>query len=63
MTTTVKVHVGGNYRAAVKQNDDPVVEVGPEEEKFFYVYHAPSGKNKSTFVIEEEYLGEVVKDG
>lgn len=54
MTTTVKVHVNGNYRATVKQNDLEPVVVNPQEEKSFY---APHGQT-NTFVVTEEYLSD-----
>lgn len=54
MTTTVKVHVNGNYRATVKQTDRDPVLVGPNEEKSFSLPHPA----KTTFDIEEIYLGE-----
>ena len=53
MTTTVKVHVNGNYRATVKQDDREPVYVYPQEEKSFSLPHPASG----TFVVTEEYLG------
>lgn len=63
MTTTVKVHVNGNYRATVqhivdgKPNGEPV-QVDPQEEKYFTAYH---GKANS-FDVTEEYLGEKVAE-
>lgn len=62
MTTTVKVHVNGRYRATVKQDDrDPVIVEGnyegspnPSGEKSFYLPHPASGK----FDITEEYIGD-----
>ncbi len=54
MTTTVKVHVGGNYEATVKQDDREPVKVGPNQELSFYLPHPAKG----TFEIEERYLGE-----
>jgi hypothetical protein len=62
MTTTVKVHVNGRYRATVKQdNNEPVVVEGnyegssnPSGEKSFYLPHPAKG----TFVITEEYVGD-----
>lgn len=53
MTTTVKVHVNGNYRATVKQNDREPVLVGPGEEKHFNLPHPAT----ATFEVSEEYLG------
>lgn len=57
MTTTVKVHVNGQYRATVKQDDRAPVTVegsynGGTGEKYFYLPHPASG----TFVITEEYV-------
>lgn len=61
MTTTVKVHVNGMYRATVKQDDkDPVVIEGNRDggtEKSFNLGHPAN----STFVITEEYMPEVQK--
>jgi hypothetical protein len=55
VTTTVKVHVNGKYRATVKQDDRDLVTVegnynGGSGEKYFYLPHPASG----TFVISEE---------
>lgn len=55
MTTTVKVHVNGKYRATVKQDDLPPVTVegnynGGSGEKSFYLPHPAKGK----FEISEE---------
>ena len=58
MTTTVKIHVNGHYRATVKQDDlEPVTVDGnyegspnPSGERSFYLAHPA----KSTFAIEEE---------
>lgn len=60
MTTTVRVHVNGKYRATVKQDDrEPVIVEGNYNggsgEKSFYLPHPAQG----TFVVTEEY----VKDG
>ncbi|MES0068789.1 hypothetical protein NKJ73_23725 [Mesorhizobium sp. M0074] len=49
MTTTVKVHVNGNFRATVKQDDREPVEVNPGEERSFFLPHPAS----STFSITE----------
>ena len=49
MTLSVKVHVGGNYVAEVKVNDQPVVNVGPNAEKPLYIPH----NQKSVIEIEE----------
>jgi hypothetical protein len=62
MTTTVKVHVNGRYRATVKQDDrDPVVVEGnydgspnPSGEQSFHLAHPAN----STFVVTEEYIGD-----
>jgi hypothetical protein len=60
MTTTVKVHVNGKYRATVKQDGNDPVTVegnynGGSGEKSFYLPHPA----KATFEISEEH----VKDG
>lgn len=60
MTTTVKVHVNGRYRATVKQDDrDPVVVEGnydgspnPSGGKHFYLPHPAKG----IFEISEEQV-------
>jgi hypothetical protein len=57
MTTTVKVHVNGQYRATVKQDGrDPVIVEGNYNggsgEKSFYLPHPA----KATFEISEEYV-------
>jgi hypothetical protein len=57
MTTTVKVHVNGKYRATVKQDAlDPVIVEGNYNggsgEKSFWLAHPAN----STFVITEEYV-------
>jgi hypothetical protein len=49
MTLSVRVHVGGNYVAEVKVNDGPMVNVGPNAEKFV---HVPHGR-KSIIEIDE----------
>lgn len=66
MTTTVKVHVNGRYRATVKQthadgsSETTIVEgnyegsPNPTGEKSFYLHHPAQG----TFEVSEEYLGE-----
>lgn len=53
MTTTVKVHVNGNYRATVVQ-DGKLVVVNPQEEKT--LPHQPGKTN--VYTVTEEYLGE-----
>lgn len=55
MTTTVKIHVNGKYRATVHQDDRIPVIVegnynGGSGEKFFCLMHPASG----TFVVTEE---------
>lgn len=57
MTTTVKVHVNGQYRATVKQDDKEPVTIegnynGGSGEKSFYLAHPAN----STFVVTEEYV-------
>ena len=57
MTTTVKVHVNGKYRATVKQdNNEPVIVEGNYNggsgERSFYLPHPAKG----TFVITEEQV-------
>ncbi|RRH98084.1 hypothetical protein EH240_20015 [Mesorhizobium tamadayense] len=59
MTTTVKVHVNGNYRATVQHILDgqpygEPIAVNPQEEKSFNLHH---GKDNS-FSVYEEYLGD-----
>ena len=58
MTTTVKVHVNGRYKATVKQDDrEPVVVLGNAlggQEASFNLPHPA----KSTFAIEEEFVPE-----
>lgn len=67
MTTSVKVHVNGRYRATVKQTTaegralDPVVVEGnyegstnPSGEHVFWLHHPA----QSTFEISEEYVGD-----
>ena len=57
MTTTVKVHVNGQYRATVVQDKNEPVEVegnyngGPGERNFYLAHPA-----NSTFVITEQYV-------
>lgn len=60
MTTSVRIHVGGRYRATVKQDDrDPVVIEGnyegspnPSGEQTFYLPHPAN----SLFAISEEQV-------
>lgn len=62
MTTSVKVHVNGRYRATVKQDDkEPVIVEGnyegspnPSGEQVFWLSHPAN----STFVVTEEYVPE-----
>lgn len=64
MTTTVKVHVNGKYRATVFQTNADGVEAlpvvvegnynGGSGEKSFHLYHPAKG----TFVISEEYVAD-----
>jgi len=62
MTTSVRVHVNGRYRAMVKQNDrDPVVVEGnyegstnPSGEQVFHLPHPAT----ATFEITEEPVPE-----
>ena len=59
MTTTVKVHVNGQYRATVKQDDrDPVIVEGNYNggsgEKSFHLPHPA----KATFEISEEHVAD-----
>lgn len=55
MTTTVKVHVNGQYKATVrhfvdgKQNGEDVI-VGPQEEKVLHMWH----DHENTFTVKEE---------
>lgn len=57
MTTTIKVHVNGKYRATVKQDDRALVIVegnynGSSGEKTFNLPHPA----KATFEISEEQV-------
>jgi len=67
MTTAVKVHVNGRYRATVEQTTadgtklDPIVVEGnyegssnPSGEHIFWLQQTAS----STFKVTEEYLGQ-----
>ena len=59
MTTTVKVHVNGKYRATVKQDGGDPVTVegnynGGSGEKSFYLPHPA----KATFDISEEQVAD-----
>lgn len=57
MTTTVKVHVNGKYRATVKQDENEPVYIGPQEERSFNLAHPAHSK----FEITEEYIGDQAK--
>lgn len=57
MTTSIKIHVNGQYRATVTQNDNPPVEVegnynGGSGERTFSLQHG----TKNTFVVDEQYV-------
>jgi hypothetical protein len=59
VTTTVKVHVNGQYRATVKQDDRPPVEIegnynGGSGEKSFWLSHPAN----STFVVTEIFVAD-----
>lgn len=62
MTTSVRVHVNGRYRATITQDElEPVIVEGnydgspnPSGERWFNLPHPA----KSTFVIVEEYIGD-----
>lgn len=59
MTTTVKIHVNGRYRATVVQDDNPPVIVegnynGGSGEQSFHLSHPA----QSTFAVTEEYVPE-----
>ncbi len=59
MTTTVKVHVNGQYRATVTQDGKDPVTVegnynGGSGEKSFYLPHPA----EATFHITEEYVAD-----
>lgn len=60
MTTTVKVHVNGKYRATVKQSPGDIVTVvegnynGGTGEKSFHLPHPAS----ATFEITEEHVAD-----
>lgn len=71
MTTTVKVHVNGRYKATVKQTNpdgvvyDPVEVHGnyagspnPSGEVSFHLRHPATG----TFEVTEEYVSEEKKE-
>lgn len=60
MTTTVKVHVGGNYVTSVKVNGAEAGTVGPGAEKSFSLPHNSGGS--STFeLIERPATGEEIE--
>jgi hypothetical protein len=55
MTTSVRVHVNGQYRATVKQDDKEPVEIegnynGGSGEKVFYLSHPANSKFEVTEV-------------
>lgn len=57
MTTSVKVHVNGQYRATVKQDDRAPVVIegnynGGSGEKTFWLTHPANSK----FEVTEEYV-------
>ena len=59
MTTSVKVHVNGQFRATVKQDGGEPVTVegnynGGSGERIFYLPHPA----KATFEISEEYVAD-----
>ncbi len=59
MTTTVKVHVNGKYRATVRQDNNEPVEVegnynGGSGEKAFFLPHPAN----SQFIITEEHVAD-----
>lgn len=51
MTTTVKIHVNGNYVSSVKVNGNDLGTVGPNAEKSFSLPHNDGGA--STFELHE----------
>lgn len=62
MTTTVKVHVNGQYRATVKVDDQPPMIIegnynGGTGEKTLWLPHPV----KSTILISEEYVADADK--
>lgn len=57
MTTKITIHVNGQYRATVTQNDNAPVEVegnynGGSGERVFWLQHG----TKNTFVVDEKYV-------
>jgi hypothetical protein len=66
MTTTVRVHVNGRYKATVRQDSKEPVEVhgnydgspNPSGERFFTLEHLRSNK----FVISEEDVPQEEED-
>lgn len=58
MTVSLKIHVGGNYQATVRQSLDgeqiDAYVVGPNEEKYIWFRHGV----KNDFSITEAYLGD-----
>lgn len=69
MTTAVKIHVNGRYRATVRRdNEEPVVVEGnyegspnPSGEHVFWLNHTPEKGSHSIFEITEEYVPEETK--
>lgn len=53
MTTTVKVHVNGNYEATAIVNGGEPVIVGPGEEKILSIPHPVD----ATITLTERWLG------
>lgn len=53
MTTTVKVHVNGEYIATVRQDGNAPVEVKGGEERSFNLSHPAN----SSFQVTERYVG------
>jgi hypothetical protein len=64
MTTSVKVHVNGRYRATVKQDDlEPVIVEGnyegsPNPTGLGTFYLRGNHPTKGTFEVTEEYIGD-----
>lgn len=59
MTTTIKVHVNGKYRATVTQDQNSPVEIegnynGGSGERSFHLSHPASG----TFVVSEKQVAD-----
>lgn len=66
MTTAVRVHVNGRYRAQVTQDGrEPITVEGsyegspnPTGEHTFYISHSPEKGSHSTFEVTETYIGD-----